>query len=219
MTTDTATRLAALPRVNLLPPEIHERRRLQLVQAAAVVLVIAAVGGVGFLYTNGRESVASAKKSLDTATSQNSALTRQLATFSNVKGTAAQLAASQALLTQATASEVSWSNFLADLSTLLPTTTWLTSLTVNESVQPGTLVAPAQAPAAIGTLSVQGFALKYPNLADWLDSVAKESGLSNVYFSTATEQFIGPTKVVTFQGSSTVTASALDGRCASAGSC
>jgi hypothetical protein len=95
-------------------------------------------------------------------------------------------------------------------------------MTLTETVAPGSLSSPSQAPASIGTASFQGVGLKYASLADWLDRVAKigdGSGLTNVYLSTAAESFIGPTKVVNFQATSGLTSTALSARCAKAGVC
>jgi hypothetical protein len=42
-TTTTSTRVVELPRVNLLPPEIFEKRQLQRTQAGLCVVVLAAL--------------------------------------------------------------------------------------------------------------------------------------------------------------------------------
>ncbi len=216
MSTQTATRTLTLPRVNLLPPEIAEKRKLQQVQAGVVVAVTLSVAAVAFFDIQGGHSVTAAKGKLSAATSDGSRLTRELATYNDVKSTATQLAVNQALLQQAMSTEVRWSSYLADLSVILPTTTWVTSVTMSNTVSPGTLSSPNQAPAAIGTVNVQGVALKYNNLADWLDSLQPEKGLKGVYFSNATEQYIGSTKTVGFQASANLTSDAL---CQKPGGC
>jgi Tfp pilus assembly protein PilN len=222
--TTTTAASSTLPRVNLLPPEIQERKRLQQVQAAVLVGVVAVAGGVGYLYYQGTHQVSDAKQQLSQASAENGQLTRQLATFSDVKATAAQLNASEALLTQATATEVRWSEYLADFG-FLPRNSWMTTLTVNSSLPPGTLSTPTQAPAEIGTVSVGGYSMKYTDLATWLDSLAEQKNakqqktLDNVYLSKAGETFIGDTKIVQFNASANVPAAGLSGRCATPGSC
>ena len=216
MSTQTATRISTLPQVNLLPPEIAEKRKLQQVQAGVVVAVVLSLGVVAFLDIQGGHSVSDAKAKVSTATNDGARLTRELATYSDVKATASELEASQALLNQAMSTEVEWSSYLADFSVILPTTTWVTSMTMTSTVAPGTLASPQQAPPTIGTVSVQGIALKYNNLADWLDSLKPEKGLEGVYFSNATEQYIGSTKTVGFQASANVTSDAL---CQKPGGC
>src|SRR6202020_2675920 len=49
-TTTTSTRVVELPRVNLLPPEIFEKRQLQRAQAGLAVVVLVALVGVGLVY-------------------------------------------------------------------------------------------------------------------------------------------------------------------------
>jgi Tfp pilus assembly protein PilN len=212
----TATRLTTLPRVNLLPPEIGERKRLQQMQVGVVATVLVAVAAVVFLDMQGAHNVNAAKQRVTAATSDNARLTHQLATYRDVKTTAAELAASEATLAQATSTQIRWSSYLADFSEVLPKTTWLTNMTMTEQLAPGSLTGPAQAAGNVGTLSFQGVALKYGNLAEWLDSLQPVDGLADVYFSTATEQYIGTTKTVTFAGSANLSADAL---CPKAGSC
>lgn len=222
--TSTTTTSSTLPRVNLLPPEIQERKRLQQVQAAVLVGVLAVAGGVGYFYYEGTHKVSDAKQQLASASSQNAQLTRQLATFNDVKATAAQLGASEALLTQATSSEVRWSEYLADFG-FLPRNSWMTSLNVSSALSPGTLTSPSQATSDIGTVTISGFSMKYPDLATWLDSLAEQQNakqqkmLDNVYLSKAAETFIGQTKVVQFSATASVPVAGLSGRCATPGSC
>jgi Tfp pilus assembly protein PilN len=212
----TSTRTSTLPRVNLLPPEIGEKRRLQQVQGGVVAAVVLSIAAVAFLDVQGGHSVTAAKQKVNTAAAKNSQLTRQLASYSDVKTTAAQLAASQALLSQAMSTEVQWSTYLADFSVILPPTTWLTSVTMSSTLPAGSLTSSTAAPGEIGTVSVQGVAMKYDNLADWLDSLKPERGLASVYFSNAAEQYIGATKTVGFQASANLTSDAL---CQNAGGC
>jgi len=50
MTTLTPTRLAALPRVNLLPPEIAAAAKLRRLKAMLALLVVGALVVVGLLF-------------------------------------------------------------------------------------------------------------------------------------------------------------------------
>jgi Tfp pilus assembly protein PilN len=218
VSTATTTRRAdvALPRVNLLPPEIKEEQRLRRVKVAMAAVVAVAIAAVVLLDVQGGHSVSDAKAQLAAAAEQNAQINRELASYSDVKATAAQLAANKALLDQSMSTEVQWSGYLADFSVVLPSTTWLTSLTFSSQLAPGSLASPSQASGNIGTITVQGVAMKYENLADWLDSLNPENGLSGIYFSNASEQYIGSTKTVTFQASADLTAAAL---CEKAGGC
>lgn len=226
MTIQTSTTAASstLPRVNLLPPEIHERKRLQQVQAAVLIGVVAVAGGLGYLYYEGTHKVSDAKQQLARANTENAQLTRQLASYADVKATQAQLNASEALLTQAKATEIRWSEYLADFG-FLPHNSWITSLSVSSSLSAGTLANPSQATSEIGSVSIDGVSMKYTDLATWLDALAEEQNakqqktLDNVYLSKASEIFIGPTKVVQFNASADVPVAGMSGRCATPGSC
>jgi type IV pilus assembly protein PilN len=220
VTTSTLTRLPDLPKVNLLPPEIGERKKLRMVQAGVALGVVAAMGGVGFLYVGAHAKVDAAKQSLASEQSQATTLQAKLKTLQDVKTIGAAADASEAMLTQAMAGEIKWSEYMADLSTTLPKSMWVSQLKLSESVTPGSMLTPNQSPDfAVGTVQMDGTALKYPALADLLDQLAKEQGLANVYFSQATESFIGNTKVVKFQSSADLDGLALSGRCAAKGSC
>lgn len=218
MTTQTVTRQATLPRVNLLPPEIGERKQLQRIQAGVVLAVVVTVGIVGVVYYQGKHNVQAAKQEVATAVAQNATLTQKVATFQDVTATASRLASSEAMLSQAMSAEVDWSTYLSDLG-FLPKSTWLTDISFTNSLAPGSLAASTQAPPKIGVVSLKGVALKYASMADWLDALQPEKGLANLYFTNANEVFIGPTKVVDFQGSADLTSSALSARCDKAGSC
>jgi Tfp pilus assembly protein PilN len=232
---DTKTRtIADLPHVNLLPPEIGERKRLQQVQLLGVVLLAVAVAAVGALYTTGKSDVSNAKKQVAAANAENATLTRSVATYAHVSAVKADKDAHEAMLIQAMATEIQWSNYLGAFATL-PTSTWLEGLTLSETVQPGSLTSPTQAPAIVANISFQGTGVKsYLSLADFLDRVATlgggggtatgggvgaQDGFISVYFSTAVEAFIDATKVVNFAASTAMTSTALSKRCVKAGDC
>ncbi len=222
MSVQTATRVAAiLPHVNLLPPEINERKRLTQVQLVAGVALLAAVGAVAFLYMQGTHGEATAKKSLAAAVVDNHVLTAKVAKFGDVNNIRGELAAREAMLSQAMATEITWSDVLGNFATL-PTSTWLEQVGLNETVPPGTLTSPTQAPAVVGSVVFKGVGQTYLSLAGWLDTVAKmgvDTGMSGTYFSTASETFIDATKVVDFQASTNLTQAALSGRCVKPGAC
>jgi Tfp pilus assembly protein PilN len=205
----TSTIVADLPKVNLLPPEIFERRLLRHVQIGVGVAVLAAIAGVSYLFVAGNHDVAKAKSQLATANEKTAALQRQIQRYSDVGRVSTQLASTNAMLAQATGTEVKWSVYLADLSVVIPQSSWLTGMTVSESLQPGTIASAAQAPAEIGKVTMRGNTMNWLDLATYLDALQPEPGLSNPSFSQADEKFIGAHKVVTFTSSAGVTSAAL----------
>jgi len=189
-TTTTSTTQVDLPRVNLLPPEIFEKRQLQRTQAGLTVVVLAAVVGVALVYLNGGSAVTDGKSRLAAAQATQVGLQKQVSKLSYVTAQQAQAEQAKNMLAQATATAVPFSTYLSDLSLLTPKNVWFTSVTLAETVPAGTLVAGAPAPASVGMVSFGGTALTHNDVATWLDSAAKESGFSDAYFTTSTETAI-----------------------------
>jgi len=195
-TSTTSTRTFDLPRVNLLPPEIFEKRQLQRVQAGLGIVVIGAVVAVGLVYMSGGSSVTDANSRLTASDDTHTALQAQLNHLSYVTAQQAQADQAKAMLTQATATEIPMSTYLADLSLLTPKNVWFTAVSISTSVAAGSLTSAAEAPASVGTITFSGQALAHNDVATWLDNAAKEGGFANPYFTTSTESLIPGTGTV-----------------------
>jgi Tfp pilus assembly protein PilN len=214
---DASTLLATLPRVNLLPPEIEERRRFKKVQAGLGVGVAVAVGVVGalVLVTNGQ--VSNAKSDVDTQTARGTVLQADVAKYADVPLVYAQVDAAKAQLTQAMGQEVRWSRFLNDLSIITPGKVWLTNVTVvqqdaNSALATAAPVAGAYETPNIGTITFQGKGSTHNDVAAWLKALGTERGLANPYFTRSTEQKIGTEDSVTFDSQAVITEDLLSGR-------
>ncbi len=207
--------VALLPRVNLLPPEIAERRAFRRIQIGLGAAVLASVAVVGLLYVSSTQGVTSAQQELDTATAQQTTLTAQAAKFRNVTAVYAQAAAAQAQLTTALGDEVRYSQLLNDLSLSVPSNVWLRNVSY---IQGASVGAPATVPVAggvapVGTFTVSGIGYSHDDVAAWLESIAGLKTYANPYFSTSTEALLGNTKaVVNFTTTADVTSKALSGR-------
>jgi Tfp pilus assembly protein PilN len=193
--TTTSTTQVDLPRVNLLPPEIFEKRQLQRTQAGLSVVVIAAVVGVALVYLDGGAAVTDGKSRLAASQAIQVDLQKKVSQLSYVTAQKAQAEQAKSMLVQAMGSAVPFSTYLSDLSLLTPKNVWFTSITFTNSVTPGTLVAGAPAPTTVGNVSFSGKALAHNDVATWLDSAAKEIGFANTYFSTSSENVIPGTGV------------------------
>jgi Tfp pilus assembly protein PilN len=206
--------------VNLLPPEIFEKRQLQRAQLGLGVVVLVALVGVGLVYVSGGSAVTDAKSRLQTAQTTQTDLQTQLSKLNYVTAEANQAQQAQAMLTQATASTIPFSTYLADLSLLTPKNVWFTAVTLTNSVPAGTIADPASAPATVGSVSFSGQALAHNDVATWLDKAATEVGFSDPYFTASTETLIPgtgtaagttPKTWVTFSSSVNLTSAALCG--------
>jgi Tfp pilus assembly protein PilN len=211
-------RVPQLPRVNLLPPEIVAAAQFRRFQLAMVAAGVGAVAIVGALAVSAHGSVGHAKTQLAAAQAEQSSLQNQLAGLQSVRDVYNQVDAKKAMLAQAMGPEIRWSYYLTDLSLKVPDHVWLTNVTAAETVAGGpTPNASAQTaaslvPTGIGTVTFAGTAFSHDDVATWLDTLAKERGYSNVYFTNSTKSQVGPRDVVNFSSSVTLTQSALSGR-------
>ena len=217
MSTLTATRTATLPRVNLLPPEIEQERRFRRVQLGLGAGVLASLGVVAALFLAANGQVADAEGDLADSKSQTSRLEAQAAEYSQVPLVYSKVEAARAQLELAMGKEVRWSFYLNDLSLKTPGKVWLTTMTaaVNQDTA-GTALAAAAAPGYInpglGTVTFEGFAVAHNNVANWLDSLAKQKGYDQPYFTDSTKEKIGETEVVKFKSQVSITEDALSKR-------
>jgi Tfp pilus assembly protein PilN len=208
--------IAAMPRVNLMPPEIAEAerfRRLQLAMGGAVVVSAVLVGG---LYQQARSGISSAQAQVATADAQKATLQTKLNGLSSVSQTYASVQAKQVLLQQAMGQEIRWSYLLNDLSLRIPSNVWLTTIQASETTA-GDPNAPAVAgatptPGVLGTVAFNGVAFKHDDVAAWLDALAKEKGLTNPAFSSSQEIAIGLRNVEAFSSSAELGPNALSNR-------
>jgi Tfp pilus assembly protein PilN len=225
MTTLTAVRVAEMPRVNLMPPEIAQAARFRQLQAMLALLVVAVLLGVGALYLMARGQVSSAAEELAAAENTNAALQAEVATYAEVPRVEAELAKAEADLEQAMKDEVRWSFYLNDLSLTIPSTVRLTSMNITEmpDIAPDTaatagqvasgVVSPLGTPG-IATITFEGRATSYDAVAAWLQMLARQYGyvdptISQVSDATETDM-VG--QVFQFSSSVTVTEEATSGR-------
>jgi len=175
-------RTPTLPRVNLLPPEIHEAARFRRFQLAMVGAGVGAVAVVAALAFNAHSGVNSAKADLATANNQHAALQTQVNGLQSVADVYSQVAAKKAMLSHAMGPEIRWSFYLTDLSLKIPQNVWLTNLTATEQATGAapTTAAASLVPAGIGSITVTGQAFSHDDVATWLAQLTAAS-LVRVY--------------------------------------
>ena len=219
MSTLTATRTATLPRVNLLPPEIEEERRLRRLQLGlgAGVLASLVVAAALFLAANGQ--VTEAEGQLSDAKGQTTRLENQATQYSQVPLVYSRVEAARAQLELAMGKEVRWSFFLNDLSLKTPNKVWLSEMTVTQTDDVAAAAAAATAAtsgtylsAGVGTVQFKGNAIAHNDVAAWLDSLAKQRGYAQPYFTNSTREEIGAVTAIRFDSKVTITEDALSER-------
>jgi Tfp pilus assembly protein PilN len=215
--TEQVAGVAAMPRVNLMPPEIADAERFRRLQLAMGAAVLASFVVVGALYVHAKSGISSAQAEVTTAQTQQTALQSKLNGLASVKQTFAEVQNKQQLLQQAMGQEIRWSYMLNDLSIRIPSNVWLTGMQASENI-PGVTNAPATAPlpgsttTALGTVAFSGYGMTHDDVAKWLDSLSREKGFTQPTFSSSTEVAIGSRDVVQMNSSVVIDNSALSNR-------
>jgi len=188
VTTLTPTRLATMPRVNLLPPEIAEAARLRRLQMLLGLMVLGAfvVVVLAFLMASGQ--VGGAEDDLADAEAQGQQLESDVAGYAEAPEVTTALTETQTNLATTMTPEIRWSFLLNDLSLVAPRTSRLSSLTAVNTAAAAQLdpvsstaltvpVTPLGAPS-MGSVTFTGTAVDFDAVAAWLQSLAKQEGLA-----------------------------------------
>ena len=198
-----------LPKVNLLPPEIAEKARLRRIQLGLGAGVLASVGLVSALYVTAVGNVDDAQAELTQVTAAGDALQAESAKYADVQAVYARAEAAQVMLTKAMGEEVRYSRFLNDLSLTIPDNVWLTNVTFAQApVPPGV----GATEPGVGTVTFTGVGFDHDDVAVWLESLAKQKGYTDPYFTSSTKALIGKRETVSFTSTVTMTPAALSGR-------
>lgn len=206
-----ATGRATLPRVNLLPPEVHQARQLRRVQVGLGVAVAAVALVVGGFYYLETQSASEAKDNLNAAQAKGSTLTAQKAQYAQVPRTLAAIEAAETARQDAMVNDVQWYRYLNDLSYVTPKNAWLLTFDVTLN-QAGVINANPVAHPAIATVTVTGVAKAHNDVAAWLNAAAKESGWVDAYFTNSQKQDMNGETFVQFSSTANVTDHALSHR-------
>lgn len=189
-------------RVNLLPPEIAEKAKLRKAQGAMVATGLAAVAVIGVMYTQQTAKVSAAEEQKAQAVAAQTKLRAEQAKLANVRETYAQVDAAKATLATAMKYDIRWSGYLHDLTLRIPDNVWLTNVTAtvaaDGAASPANNGNPGVLDTGLGTVTFSGTALAHNDVASWLESLAKQKGYANPYFTQSTEVLIGQRKVVNY---------------------
>jgi Tfp pilus assembly protein PilN len=200
----------ALPRVNLLPPEIAEAAALRRLQVVLAGGVLAAAGVVVALTLAASASADSARSELASTQAEQSRLQGEISQLEPVRATSLQVDAAEARLSQASVNEIEWSQYLSDLSVTLPDRVWIEQLSVSPPPMPtADGAAPDPATAAYGTVTFTGRGRSHADVADWLEVLEAQPGYRDPYLSTSTVDDELASETVVFTSTVTVGPEAL----------
>ena len=224
MSTDTYTATpvstgpVTLPRVNLLPPEIGERKAMRRLQLGLAGAGVASVAAVAALYVSASGAVSQQQQALTAEQQRAATVQTEIGKYQNVADTYSRRDAARANLTNAMGGEVQWSRILTDMSLTVPQNVWLTNFQVTQNVgvpgQQSAAVVSANGATSdgIGTVTASGYGFTYNDVAAWLESLAKEKGYSEPYFTSAQRNKVNSVTAVQFSSTVTVTKDAQSGR-------
>jgi Tfp pilus assembly protein PilN len=193
--------------INLLPPEIAQRRRVRQITLAlgAAGLALLAVLVLVFIVQAAR--LAGERGHLDDVKRTNANLQRQISALQSFAILQQTLRNKEQLLDKVTANEVRWSILLNDISVVIPSDVWLENFSGSvQAPAPGSPVVPG---APLGTIQMSGKSFTHLDVAKWLSRIAGVNEFAFPYLSLSAKSIEGTTEVVTFNSSVQLSQAAL----------
>jgi Tfp pilus assembly protein PilN len=141
-------------RINLLPPEIAQKRKDEKRWRWVAFGGIAAVIALGLVFSALQLQVAAKQYEVASVQQQADALQQKADKFKIFQEKKADLENRKSIAAGALLGRMDWSKLLSEICLVLPSDIYLTRIGVSE---------PKNAPPAPGTVSIDGKALDYPN--------------------------------------------------------
>lgn len=179
-------------RINLLPPDLAQKRRLRQIGAAIGAAGLALVAVLALVYIVQEVRLRGERGRLELQEDRNAEVRAQIAQLRDFGELQEQVEAKTQLLEDLAADEVRWSVVLADISLVIPADVWLTQFTAQLSGEEG----------QVGGIQLAGTTFSHVDVATWLARLARVEGFTAPYLSLSTKSSLGSAEVVDF--SSTV---------------
>ncbi|MEA2557982.1 MAG: type pilus assembly protein PilN [Actinomycetota bacterium] len=180
-----------MTQVNLLPPEIRQRaivrRNTFLVGAAGVLLIALMV----FLYIGQASRLADVNKDIAEQDATNASLQQQAAGLAEFATLKAEADAKQIVLKEVYANEVAMSSLMQDVSDVMPSDAFLTSMAVTVSGPGAGTLTPSGTTTYIGTVTFGGSVYRLDTFPIWLDRIGSIEGFENPFVGSYTESAAG----------------------------
>ncbi len=175
-----------MTQVNLLPSELRAREATRRLTSVVVIVGVIVLGLVGLFYFFQVMNLSRAQDDLAAQEGVNRQLQAQIDDLQRFQELQSQLEAKQELVNSVFIGEVSWSNVLVDISHVIPSEAYLTSLT-------GSIAAPTATPTTgetnlIGNVLFTGVMKETDPLASWLTRLEQVDGWENAWMTSATEE-------------------------------
>jgi Tfp pilus assembly protein PilN len=192
--------------INLLPPEIAQRRRVREVTiliGAAGLAVLALLIVVFFVQT---ARLASERGRLEDVQSQNAALQRKVDSLQALAQLETTLKTKEQLLGQLTQNEVRWSVLLNDVSLVIPSDVWLTNFSGSIQASLGATLPPGE---PVGNISLAGSSFTHLDVAKWLSRLALVREFTFPYLTLSSKTGTPAQELVAFNSSVQLSSAAL----------
>lgn len=206
--------------INLLPPELGERRR---VRRQAFLLVMVGLGYlvllVAFWLFRNLE-VGRQRERLEDAQRQASALQVQVDGLKEFADLESLVKERQLTLATVMDRDVAWSRLLIELSMIIPGDSWLSSFVgtaeapeqLGEASQPP---APTGQPATsprLGTLTFAGSTFDFPGVAKWISRLQELKSLQTIWVPSAAKSELAGRDIINFTSTADLSAGAASNR-------
>jgi Tfp pilus assembly protein PilN len=174
-----------LPRVNLLPQEINEAnaaRRLKVVLAAGLAVVVA---GVGFVYVSAGGAVTEAQQHLDQAQSTTTSLRAEVARHNTVTPLKLDVQSRTTLLLAAMSGNIPWAFYMNDMQLGLPSGVRLVTWQMQSSSAGASGPATAFGSNGVATWTITGEAKRFEDVALVVESLQQLDAVDSVFVTKA----------------------------------
>jgi Tfp pilus assembly protein PilN len=196
---------------NLLPMEIVESRRSRKVRRLVLSALAGFVAVLAGWYVTASYQTSVAQDNVSNAENEAQALVRQQRTFADLVNTQAQEKAISAQLSELFATDLQWSQLLAQVQAAAPAGVKISSVSglVGEAGKaPSATSVPVAPGSPVGTITVSGAGPSKGAVAAYLDALGRVPGLADPLLQSATEQ----DNKVQFTARVAITRAALGGR-------
>lgn len=192
-------------RINLLPPEIAERRRARQRRAALAAAGLALVALYAGVFVLQETRLRDERDRLAEQRRTNAQLRAKATELAQFESAEAELKRKEGLVGALTKEEVRWSVLLADVSLVIPADVWLTALsgTVQESGE--------AAARTVGQITMSGTTFTHLDVAKWLTRLATVEEFFFPYISLSAKATLFAIPIVNFNATVQLSQNALRG--------
>jgi len=193
--------------INLLPPELEQKKKARRRTAGFILLGIMFLALLGLVTVWQQGKVKSVEDDLARQEQINQQTQQKIASLSSAQDLRNEYEDGVARVESVLALDIPWAKLFNDLARVIPDRMWLTSFT-------GTVETNGQDPAVIGSIDIGATAFDYPDASSWLRVVDGDiwPAVAEGWVTSASSSTIGENPVVDFQSSASLTTASLSSR-------